>query len=217
MAAALQTRDRRSLIFLAVLFCHCLIIVALIRTGWAPAMPRPLADNPLFLLLLPRSPASASSPSSLGPRAALPRSTAAHTRVPKPLRRSMPPITLPKAPSKPSPAAIDWDHEAALEVDGSRVDADRDRNYRNLAGLTPERRAWLESHRMELAPPGMHWAHPRVEIVNGLPIIWINDHCVALPLMMLLVFCSIGHIERNGDLFEHMREADEARARSVVP
>ena len=38
----------------------------------------------------------------------------------------------------------------------------------------------------------------------GLPILWIYDHCV---LVMLMVFCRVGHIEANGDLFKHMRDA----------
>jgi hypothetical protein len=34
-------------------------------------------------------------------------------------------------------------------------------------------------------------------------LIWINDHCV---LFTLMVFCGIGKIEVNGELFKHMRD-----------
>ncbi len=54
-------------------------------------------------------------------------------------------------------------------------------------------------------PPGIPWNHPRLEFDrnSGLPMLWINDHCV---LITLIVFCGIGHIEPNGDLLEHMRD-----------
>jgi hypothetical protein len=41
---------------------------------------------------------------------------------------------------------------------------------------------------------------------SGLPIFWINDHCV---LVTLMVFCAIGHTEVNGDLFKHMHDPHE--------
>ena len=220
MPNALQTRVRRPLIFLAVVLCHCLILVALLRTVWSPPDRRRLADDRLILLLLPRSPAGVRSPLKLEARAA-PRVATTVPQTPLPSVPSLPSVLAakpPEMPANPSPPAIDWEHEAVVQAERSHADADREHDYRNLAGLTPERRAWLENHHMEPVPPeGMHWAHPRVEIVNGLPLIWVNNHCVAVPLMMLLVFCSIGHIEPRGDLLDHMREADEARARSLVP
>jgi hypothetical protein len=58
---------------------------------------------------------------------------------------------------------------------------------------------------MEPMPPGIEWTHPRFEFDrhSGLPILWINDHCV---LVTLMVFCGIGHIEANGELLKHMRD-----------
>jgi len=54
-------------------------------------------------------------------------------------------------------------------------------------------------------PPGIEWRHPRFEFDrnSGLPVLWINDHCV---LVTLIVFCGIGKIEANGDLFKHLRD-----------
>jgi len=45
-----------------------------------------------------------------------------------------------------------------------------------------------------------------IAILVGIPIIWVNDHCVVVPLMMFMMFCQVGHIEANGDLFKHMRD-----------
>jgi hypothetical protein len=194
------------------------MIVALLRAAWSPPDRRRSADDVLILLRLPQSATNARSLPRIDLSDAAPRVAAAHASVPKPLLPALPPAGPPETTPHAAPPVIDWEREAALELQRGNADVERDRAYRNLAGLTPERRAWLESHHMEPVPPeGIHWAHPRVEIVNGLPLIWVNNHCVAVPLMMLLVFCSIGHIEPRGDLLDHMREADEARARSLVP
>jgi hypothetical protein len=58
------------------------------------------------------------------------------------------------------------------------------------------------------APPGIEWHHPRFEFdrSTGLPIFWINDHCV---LVTVMVFCGIGHIEPNSHLFDHMRDPEK--------
>ena len=53
--------------------------------------------------------------------------------------------------------------------------------------------------------PGLQWTHRRVQFDRdtGLPMVWINDHCV---LVTVFVFCAIGKIEANGELFKHMRD-----------
>lgn len=87
----------------------------------------------------------------------------------------------------------------ALEQDGKP-------RYRDLSALSPEQLDWIKRNRMEPAPPGIAWTHPRVQFDknSGLPMIWINDRCV---LVVLIVFCGIGRIEHNGDLFKHMGDA----------
>lgn len=90
------------------------------------------------------------------------------------------------------------------------ANAEKDRNYRDLSGLTPERLNWIKQNHMQPVPPGIPWNHPRVEFTeNGLPIIWVSDNCVIIPPMLLLLFCQIGHIEANGELFEQMRDPHE--------
>jgi hypothetical protein len=113
-------------------------------------------------------------------------------------------ITLPpEAPQRPD---IDWQREAELAAQNAVADAEREGNFRDLSSLTPLQRDWITRNHMEPAPPGIHWQHPRVQFIDRgvpIPIIWINDRCV---LIIPLVFCGIGHISANGDLFEHMRD-----------
>jgi hypothetical protein len=110
-------------------------------------------------------------------------------------------------PESPAAPTIDWQHEAEIAATDSIAAAEQDNRRRNLSALSPAQRAWVNENHMEAAPPGIHWTHPRVQVMSdGLPIIWINDHCVSVPVMMFMVFCRIGHIEPRGDLFDHMRE-----------
>lgn len=104
----------------------------------------------------------------------------------------------------------DWEHEAELAAQNGVAAAERDKNYRNLSGLAPEQLAWIRRNHMEPVPPGIPWRHPRVEYSEGgFPLIWVNDHCVVVPMMMLMMFCQVGHIEANGDLFKHMHDPRE--------
>jgi hypothetical protein len=111
-------------------------------------------------------------------------------------------ITLPPgAPPRPS---VDWQHEAELAAQNAVADAEREGKFRDLSSLTPLQLDWIERNHMEPAPPGIHWKRPRVEIQpGGLPIIWINERCV---LVIVMVFCGIGHIEAEGGLFNYMRD-----------
>jgi hypothetical protein len=78
--------------------------------------------------------------------------------------------------------------------------------YRNLAGISEAQLKWVwDNHMLQMAP-GIVWAHPRVEIDKAtlIPIIHINDHCV---LVLVFVFCSVGHITPNSHLLDHMHDA----------
>jgi len=80
--------------------------------------------------------------------------------------------------------------------------------YRNLSALSPAQLSWMRDNHLEPAAPGIPWTYRRVEVAQGgFPIIHINDHCIAVPFLMMMVFCKIGHIESNGGLFDHMRDA----------
>lgn len=87
------------------------------------------------------------------------------------------------------------------------ANAAKENGYRNLAALSPEQLKWVRQNHLEPATPGFTWKYRRVEITEGgFPIIHINDQCVAIPFLLMMVFCKIGHIEPQGDLFEHMRD-----------
>jgi hypothetical protein len=114
------------------------------------------------------------------------------------LRSGPPPAAVVAAP-RPS---VDWQHEAELAAQNAVAGAEREGNFRNLSSLTPLQLDWIKRNHMEPAPPGIHWKRPRVEVTpGGLPIIWINERCV---LVIVMVFCGIGHIEADGGLFNQM-------------
>jgi hypothetical protein len=122
-----------------------------------------------------------------------------HVSMPEPFANNV--ITAPEIPD------IDWEKEAALASRNAVANAGKENAYRNLSALSPEQLSWVRQNHLEPAPPGIAWTYRRIEITEGgFPIIHINDHCVAIPLMMFMVFCKIGHIEPKGDLFDHMRD-----------
>jgi len=199
-------RVSRPLIFLAVLLLHVMVVVVLIRSAARPISSSAKADEFLVLLVLPRKPVA--PPDAVAPpQQVAPRPSPASK--PAAARRN-PPVPEPKTsvvPEQPASPAPDWLHEAELAARNSVAGAEKDKDYRDLSGMTPERLAWLKQNQMEPARPGIPWNHPRVEISGGIPIIWINDHCISVPAMLFMVFCKIGHIEPDGDLFKHMGDA----------
>jgi hypothetical protein len=109
-------------------------------------------------------------------------------------------------PAEPPPR-IDSGKEAEQATADAIANTEKQSTYRNLSALSPEQRSWLRENQMKPAAPGIPWKYHRVEVTEGgFPIIHINDHCVAIPLMMFMVFCKVGHIEPQGDLFDHMRD-----------
>jgi hypothetical protein len=192
----LKTGDRRGrlLIFLIVLVSHVMMVLAIIRAARLIASPGG-THEPLIITLL-QGKASANEE-------AMPPAPPSRTRTAKRARVPDTSVTLP--PEVPPQSKIDWAHEIELASQNLMADAEKDRNYRNLAGLSPAQRDWIQQNHMEPAPPGIAWQRPRFEFDrhSGLPIFWINDHCV---LVTLMIFCGIGHIPVNGELFKHMRD-----------
>ena len=190
-----ETRDWRPLVLLAVLVSHVMVVnFAMHAARLVIASPNG-SYQPLILMFLPhREPAPPAVPK---PRA--PDSTASR---PPMISEPAPDTAVPPPDTTLIQPWTDWDHEAQLAAKNGVAAAERDTNYRNLSGLSPEQLAWIKRNHMEPVPPGIPWRHPRVEYSEGgLPIIWVNDHCVVIPMMM---FCQVGHIEANGDLFKHM-------------
>ncbi len=198
-----DTQDGRPAILLTVLMMHLVAVLWVVRSTHQTNFSTNNYKQPLILLLLrDKSRADGGAPTiQVGPAARRPTTHGA-----PPPERSLPPHdTLMSSLEPLSKADVDWEREAALAVQNYVAGAEAEAKYRNLSGLSAAQLAWVRQNRFEPAPPGIPWQHPRVEIQNGIPIIWINDHCVVIPVM-LAAFCAIGHIEARGDLFEHMRD-----------
>jgi hypothetical protein len=193
-----DSRDWRLLILLVVLVSHMTIVWLLLWPERQPIttakshealvlllLPNSVHKTPKVKLSLPAAPLSSEHPLNVAPK---------HENA-----TEVPPEAI--APK------IDWDKEAEMAIRNAIENADRQNNYRNLAALSPEQLRWVRENHFEPAPSGIQWKYRRVEISEGgFPIIHINDHCVIIPLMMMMVFCKIGHIESNGTLFDHMRD-----------
>jgi hypothetical protein len=179
-----ETRGWRPLVFLAVLLSHLLVVLLVIRTSRQGLSSSGSADEPLVVMVLRDKVPPVTG--EMKPRA--PR-LHARTATPAPVPGNS--ITIPFVPPPPK---IDWEQEAQLVAQKSIADADKEKSYRDLSALSAAQLNWAKRNHLEPAPPGIPWNHPRVEVQNGFPVI------------MLAVFCLIGHIEPRGDLFKHMRD-----------
>jgi hypothetical protein len=192
-----DTLDARPLILVAVLMLHAAIVLLLIRPGRLSTSSG-TSDEPIILMLLHSIPPPATAIATPRPAPASKARSAKRGPAPAPDNA----ITLPPAP--PPQPSVDWQHEAELAAQSAVADAEREGKFRDLSSLTPLQLDWIKRNHMEPAPPGIHWKRPRVEVTpGGLPIIWINERCV---LVIVMVFCGIGHIEPDGGLFNHMRD-----------
>jgi hypothetical protein len=190
-----DTRASRPLIFLIVLMSHVAIVVVVIREGRLVLLPKGTHEPLLLMLLRDERPAiqAESAPRSKGSRTQTPK----HDRVPENA------IT---APSEPLPqATVDWEHEAEIASQNFLANAEKERNYRDLSGLSAAQLDWIKQNHMKPTPPGIAWQHPRFEFdrQTGLPVFWINDHCV---WVMLMIYCGVGRGAANGQLFNHMQD-----------
>jgi hypothetical protein len=199
------TRKQRSAVFLLILLSHCLIIESLLRKGKESALIKTAVSPPLLVYFL--SPA----PSLVGdaPKPDNSRKVVRKNRIfdTKPSAGLVP--AAPSIAAAPAVPPIDWQAELELVSRNSDSEANTSNAYRDLSrSMSPAQLDWLRDHQMQPASPGIVWKEPRVEISkNGLPIVHINDHCVLVPIFLIpMVFCGIGHIEPNGDLFKHMHE-----------
>ena len=118
----------------------------------------------------------------------------------------LPKTTSPLSPAAPTTPSVDWDQEALAAIQESLLAAEKHKQYRDLSGLLAAQLEWVRQNQMVPMPPSFQWDHRRRDNGNPLGVIWIGQHCV---LVWLIPFCQIGHIEANGELFEHMRDPKE--------
>jgi len=110
---------------------------------------------------------------------------------------------------------IDWTREAELAVRSSTDTAQREKLYRNLAGLSAAQLDWIQKNQMEPVDSNPPWAEtaPRN---NADGVLWISDNCA---LVNLLPVCriKIGRKTARGDLFKNMREYLDKRETDPLP
>jgi hypothetical protein len=197
-----EGRGRRPFILLVVLLLHGAAVLLSTRNARRQTSLSPPISEPLMLLLLPNRALVAPNASML-----LRPADARQLARPKSRDSSPEPAASSAITAGPEMRSIDWDIEAGLAARNVLATADKENEYRNLSALSPEQLSWVRQNHLEPAPPGIAWTYRRIEITEGgFPIIHINDHCIAIPLMMFMVFCKVGHIEPKGDLFDHMRD-----------
>ena len=194
-----DTRDRRPLVFLAVLVSHAVIVLLLVRAVRQPISPHDDPYEPLVLVFLHDGARAITNAVTRRPEVSPPTVP----RAPDLKLEPVPDDAMEAPPQAAPPPGIDWQHEAELAARNGVAEAEKQRKYRDLSALSAEQLSWAKKNHMEPAAPGVPWTHPRFEFDarSGLPVFWINDHCV---LVTLMVFCAIGHIEANGNLFKHM-------------
>jgi len=195
-------------VFLLVFLLHGLLIAVLMRERKLVLFSKHELSEALLVYFLPRE----SSPAHDALKA---ESSSQLVRSNNILQRKRPSVSSPNAsispPMEPAtpPPPIDWQRELESAVQNRVANEDAEKSYRDLSkSMSPSQIDWLKRHQMEPASPGVTWKTPRVEVTkDGMPIVHINDHCVLVPVLFVpMVFCSIGHIEPNGDLFNHMRD-----------
>jgi hypothetical protein len=196
-------RDKKPLVFIGVLILHGSAVLLLLRATHQFHSPINGEVEPLIFLLLHKNetiattapPSAAAAPIATSPKrgrlaASVPQSNA---------------ITLPPEAAAPK---IDWDREAEWAARNELANTAKERDYRNLGGLSAAQLKFVRDNHLVPMAPGMVWAQPRVEVDKEtlLPIIHINDHCV---LILLFPFCGIGHIHPNSHLLDHLHDPVE--------
>jgi hypothetical protein len=181
---------------------HAAFVLLAIRTArLQSSLPTPM-NEPLVLLSLPHKARVAADVSASRRSASQGQLATSKSRASNPEAATSNAITV--TPELPK---IDWEREAELAAKNATANTEKENGYRDLSALSPEQLSWVRQNHMEPAQPGIAWTYRRVEITKGgFPIIHINDHCVAVPFLLMMVFCQIGHIESNGHLFDHMRD-----------
>ena len=212
-----ERENRRVTAFFAVLMLHAIIGTILMRSSATLLSAARMAPEEFLVTFL---------------RSAEPRATPKPAPAAKPADEIAAAIALgmprpaPKAEVAPDQVnhpeseitllpPIDWTHEAELAVRSSMDSAEREKRYRNLAGLSAAQLDWIRRNHMEPVDTNPPWAEtfPRN---NADGVLWISDNCA---LVNLLPFCEfkIGHKKPRGDLFKNMREYLDKRETDPLP
>jgi hypothetical protein len=121
-----------------------------------------------------------------------------------------------KPPSAVSGAAVDWSAQLTGAADSALNKEQQQRDQ--LGALT--RKFVIEADPLNPghgSRPGFRWYNAgthRIDTRSPIPVLHLNDRC--LLVAFILPFCTIGHIEIHGDLFQNMLttlDENEATAR----
>jgi hypothetical protein len=212
-----ERKNWRVTAFFAVLMLHAVIGTILIRSSTLLSAARVAPEQFLITFFrhtqqheaAERGPATIPNANEIVP-ARIPRIT------PEMPRAEVAPDRLPDAQSEITLLPpIDWKQEAESAVRGSMDTAEREKLYRNLAGLSAAQVDWIQKNHMEPVDSNPPWAEtaPRN---NADGVVWISDNCA---LVNLLPVCriQIGHKAPRGDLFKNMRPYLDERETDPLP
>jgi len=204
--------------FLAVLMLHAMVATILMRSSTLLSAAR-LAPEQFLIAFLP--PTGRRALPESGPPRTKPSLHEIVAAKPASITPQMPkaevaPGGVPDAQSQITLLPpIDWTHEAELALRNSMDTAEREKLYRNLAGLSAAQMEWIQKNHMEPVDTNPPWAEsaPRN---NSDGVFWISNNCA---LVNLLPVCRIkvGHKAARGDLFKNMRPYLDQRETDPLP
>jgi hypothetical protein len=214
-----ERENRRVTAFFAVLMLHVIIGTILTRSSSTMLSAARLAPEQFFITFLR---------STEQPEPAEPSRTRTKPNAAEAVPAKRPSVTheVPKAeaaldrvPNAQSEITllppIDWTHEAELAIRSSMDTAEREKLYRDLAGLSAAQLDWIQRNHMEPVDTNPPWAEtaPRN---NTDGVVWISNNCA---LVNLLPVCRIrvGHKAPRGDLFKNMRQYLDKRETDPLP
>jgi hypothetical protein len=211
-----ERENWRATVFFAVLMLHAVIGTILLR--WSSTLLSATRITPEQFLIRFLGPAEPREAAESNPERRAPGAVAAkraYITHAAPMSEAAPD----KQPGAPGEitllAPIDWTREAELAARSSLDAAEREKRYRNLAGLSAAQLKWIEKNHMEPVDTNPPWAEtaPRN---NSDGVVWISNSCA---LVNLLPVCriQIGRKAPRGDLFKNMRQYLEERVTDPLP
>ncbi len=196
----------RVAMFVVVLVIHTalFLLFAALRTPAGRPVAAQVASIAFFVE--PRRASAATAEPTRSRRTPIPRATASpQRRPPQPTESTA--IT----PSPPFPP--DWRNELQIAANSQLAREERKRDQpsplapHDFSGVKPGSTA---DSRHEFG-----WNHAATHRVEAIPaggvLININDRCAIAWLIFPVPVCRIGKIPVRGDLFEHLKDAPEAR------